>query len=101
MTPSHSHSPAYHGPLWRLQDTLTPTEQEDFQFSTLDDLQNALKDIQEKQLKRRHLQCLIRIKPFLDLMEQYGKVVAAFVKTTNILAFVWVRTPRIQDSWQR
>ena len=94
MSASTGHNPAYRGPLWRLQDKLTPTEQADFQFSTLGDLQNALKNIQENQLKKRHLQCLIRIKPFLESMEQYGKVIEVFLNTTNILAFVWVCIPK-------
>lgn len=87
---SHTHLPAYRAPLWRLQDKLSPEEQADFQFSTLDDLQVAINKIQENQLKKQHLQGLIKIKPFLESMEQYGKVIEVFLNTTNILAFVWV-----------
>ena len=43
-----SHVPAYRSPLWGLQDKLSPEEQADFQFSTLGDLQEAIKQIQEK-----------------------------------------------------
>ena len=85
-----SNVPAYRGPLWRLQDKLSPIEQADFQYSTLDDLHAAIKKIQEEQLKKQHLRALIKIKPFLQSMEQYDKVIAIFLNTGNILAFVWV-----------
>ena len=85
-----SRLPAYRAPLWRLQDKLSPEEQADFQFSTLEDLHAAIKQIQENQLKKQHLRGLVRIKVFLQSMEQYGEVIKAFLNTTNILAYVWV-----------
>ena len=84
------HKPAYRGPLWRLQDKLSPEEQADFQFSSLEDLEKALIDIQNNQLKKRHLQCLVRIKPFVESMKQYGAVIEVFLNTQNMLAYIWV-----------
>ena len=85
MSPS-----AFDSSLSELRGKLTPKEIQDFQFASLDELRAAMDDIQQQQVKRRSLQCLIRVQPFLLAMEQYGKVVEVFLNTSNILAFVWV-----------
>jgi len=79
---------------WLLsQRDWTAAERAEFQFVTIDDLRKAIDTIQEEQVKGRRLQNLTRIKPFLDLMEEYGKVIEVFLNTNNILAFVWVGYP--------
>ena len=83
-------SSALNTPLLRLQRILTPAEHQDFQFSSLDDLLHTIQSIQQEQVKNRKLQCLVKVKPFLETMEQYGKVINLFLNVNNLLAFVWV-----------
>ena len=89
-TPNHS---ALRTPLLRLlsRRDLTTAERAEFQFVTIDDLRNAMEAIQEDQVKKRKLQHLSRIKPFIDSMEEYGKVIEVFLNTSNVLAYVWVK----------
>ena len=89
-------STALHTPLLRLQRILTPAEHQDFQFTSLDDLLCVVENIQRKQVMNKSLQCLIKIKPFLESMEQYGKVIEVFLNVTNLLAFVWVYIPLLE-----
>lgn len=77
--------------LRNVRAKLTPLEIQNFQLTSLDDLHNAIDDIQKQQVKSGKLQCLIRIQPFLVAMEQYGRVVEVFLNCNDILAFVWVR----------
>ena len=81
---------AFDTSLSNLRGKLTAKEIKDFQFASLDELHTALHSIQEQQIQRRSLQCLVRIQPFLRAMEQYGKVIEVFLNTNDILAFVWV-----------
>ena len=81
---------AFHTSLSNLRSKLSQKEIQDFQFASLDELRTAMDDIQQQQVRRGSLQCLVRIQPFLLAMEQYGKVVEVFLNTSNILAFVWV-----------
>lgn len=83
-------SSALNAPLLRLQRILTPTEHQDFQFTSHSDLLRAIEDIQQQQVKNTKLRCWAKIKPFLESMEQYGKVIEVFSNATSLLAFVWV-----------
>ncbi|KAF8417488.1 hypothetical protein EV426DRAFT_540278, partial [Tirmania nivea] len=75
--------------LSRLYRILDPTEQQEFQWTSLDDLYITIDKIQKEQVKKRHLQHLNRIKPFIECMLQYGQVIEVFLNTTNLLAFIW------------
>lgn len=90
LTPNHS---ALSAPLRRLlsQRDLTAAERAEFQFATIDELLTAIENIQEEQAKKRKLRNLMRIRPFLASMEEYGKVIEVFLNASNILAFVWVK----------
>lgn len=62
---------------------------ENFKKTTLVDLRQTIGELQEKQHASRRLQGLNRIQPFLEAMEQFGKVITIFANTNEILAFVW------------
>ena len=62
---------AFSTSLSNLRGKLTQKEIQDFQFASLDELRTAMDDIQQQQVRRGSLQCLIRIQPFLIAMEQY------------------------------
>jgi hypothetical protein len=61
-----------------------------FKNTTLDDLKKCIGELQKKQHSSRRLQNLNRLKPFIEAIDQYGKVVTIFANTNEILAFVWV-----------
>ena len=59
-------------------------------YTTLDDLQRCILDIQNKHNTARRSRNMGRLKPFLEAMEQYGKVIEVFLNASQILCFVWV-----------
>jgi len=72
--------------------TLAPEDQSQIQFTTLEDVQKCVLDIQDMHNKNgRVARNMTRLKPFLDAMEEYGKVIEVFLNASSILCFVWVR----------
>lgn len=90
MAGSCSHS-GFQRALARFKGHLSLAEQEEFGFTTLEDVQKTIAQIQSTQGSERRMRNLTRIKAFLEAMEQYGKVVEVFLNVSDILAFVWVR----------
>ncbi|KAF2088965.1 hypothetical protein K490DRAFT_37933 [Saccharata proteae CBS 121410] len=74
-----------------FKDKLSDDDASNFGVTTLEDLQKAIDEIQKKQASSRKMQNLNRLRPFLDAMDHYGKVIEVFVNTSDYLAFVWVR----------
>lgn len=78
--------------LSAFQRRLSPQDFSNFQFTTLDDLKAEITNIQEIQAQRRGFRNLNRVRPFLNGIEQYSKVIEVFVNAKpDIMAFVWVR----------
>ena len=69
---------------------LKKKDQDLFKNTTLDGLKKCIGELQKKQHSSRRLQNLNRLKPFIEAIDQYGKVVTIFANTNEILAFVWV-----------
>lgn len=65
-------------------------DHEQFKNTSLPDLLKQIEDLQRKQLSQRRGQNLARLKPFLEAMDQFGKVVEVFGNTSEIVAFIWV-----------
>lgn len=70
---------------------LTQAELKDFQLTSLDDLKHQISIIQNDQRKSKNMRYLKRLGPFLDAMEQYGKIIEVFLNVSDIIAFIWVR----------
>jgi hypothetical protein len=68
---------------------LKPEEEAEFALTTLADLEKAAHDIQEKQRRSKTARNLTRIKPFLQVMEQYKDLIGGYLNTSSILCFVW------------
>lgn len=68
---------------------LKPEEEAKFAVTSLNDLQIALKDIQEMQRKTKTAQNLKRIEPFLQAMAQYQGIIEVFLNTSSLLCFIW------------
>jgi hypothetical protein len=58
---------------------LSQDELKEFQLTTLNDLKLQISIIQGDQRKSKKLRYLKRLAPFLDTMEQYGKIVEVFL----------------------
>lgn len=77
--------------LDNFKKTLKKEDKDNFKFTTLDQLEKVIGDLQKKQHSQRRLQNVIRLKPVLEALSEYGKVVEVFCNSNDIVAFVWVR----------
>lgn len=78
---------------------LSPEDIESFQFTNFDELKAAIDEIQRAQAQRRGFRNLNKIRPFLNGLEQYSKVIEVFVNVKpDIMAFVWVCSKRMTSS---
>ncbi|KAF2800245.1 hypothetical protein K505DRAFT_229197 [Melanomma pulvis-pyrius CBS 109.77] len=69
---------------------LSQAEMADFQMTSLHGLKVQIAIIQKDQQKSRKMLFLKRLSPFLDAIEQYGKVLEVFLNTSNFVAYIWV-----------
>ena len=76
---------------FKKRSRLGPEELQAFETTRLHELRSAIATIQREQESKRRLRYMRRLEPFLQTMEQYGKVVEVFVNTSDIVAFLWVR----------
>ncbi|KAI1410433.1 hypothetical protein F5Y13DRAFT_167760 [Hypoxylon sp. FL1857] len=58
-------------------------------MTSLEELQACIRTIQQEQEQKRRMMYMKRLDPFLQTMEQYGKVLDVFVNTSEIVAFIW------------
>ncbi|KAI0010504.1 hypothetical protein F4779DRAFT_577169 [Xylariaceae sp. FL0662B] len=68
---------------------LTRAEEDEFRMTSLGELKNCIQTIQRDQEQKRRMMYMKRLDPFLQTMEQYGKVIEVFVNTSDIVAFIW------------
>ncbi|KAL9618244.1 MAG: hypothetical protein Q9160_007014 [Pyrenula sp. 1 TL-2023] len=68
---------------------LSKEEERLFQFTTFEELRNALALIQDEQRKRRENMNLTRIQAFLEAMEQFSKTIELFLNVSPFVAFIW------------
>jgi len=68
---------------------LTPTECQDFQFVTLDDVRKTALRIQRDQEQLKSMIHMSRLESFFEAMTQFGKVVEVFANSSIFVAFVW------------
>ncbi|OTA61606.1 hypothetical protein K449DRAFT_370870 [Hypoxylon sp. EC38] len=68
---------------------LTKLEEAEFQMTNLKELQDCVRKIQQEQEQKRKMMYMKRLDPFLQTIEQYGKVLDVFVNTSDIVAFIW------------
>jgi molecular chaperone GrpE (heat shock protein) len=75
--------------LANFKKRLTPKEQDDFQFVTLNDVRETALRIQREQEQVKMMMNMSRIESFLEAMDQFGKVLEVFLNASNFVAFVW------------
>ena len=84
---------AFQQALAQFKDGLKPRDKRNFTMTTLEDLKREIGQIQAAQNSKRRLQNLNRLRPFLEAMDQFGKVIEVFAQSSEFVAFVWVRPP--------
>ena len=68
---------------------LKKRDQDKFKNTTLADVKRKIGEIQRQQHASRRLTALNRLQPFLEAMQQFGKAIAIFANTNEIIAYVW------------
>ncbi|EMD96161.1 hypothetical protein COCC4DRAFT_55683 [Bipolaris maydis ATCC 48331] len=101
------HSATFHLVLEKFKSGLSEKEKQEFATSTLDDVHIAIEKIQRKQQSEKRLRAMNKLELFLEGMKEYEKVVAVFLNTSEILAFVWIASTfheafdALLDAYQR
>ena len=91
MEPSLSaHAPAFRKAVDDFRSHLALDDRDEFGYTTLEDLQRSILEIQEKHASERKTKNMTRLNSFLEAMEQYGKVIEVFLNTSEFISFVWV-----------
>lgn len=92
-SPSTSAAAAFQKALDEFKATagLSQDEIRNFQSTSLEDLKLQMSVIQNDQRKSKKLCYMKRLEPFLNALEQYGKIIEVFLNVADFLAFVWVR----------
>jgi hypothetical protein len=73
-----------------FQKRLSAAQIEEFQFATFQSLQEAIHKIQKEQAQRQSFRNLNKIRPFLDGLTQYSKIIELFINMQPLLAAIWV-----------
>ncbi|KAK0732942.1 hypothetical protein B0T26DRAFT_682391 [Lasiosphaeria miniovina] len=74
---------------FKKNSNLSAEELQSFEGTRLHQLRSAIGRIQKDQESKRRLRYMKRLEPFLQTMEQYGKVVEVFVNASDIVAYLW------------
>lgn len=78
---------------------LSPQDINQFQSTTLEDLKEEITRIQKIQAQRRGFRNLNKVRPFLNGIEQYSKVIEVFVNAKpDIMSFIWVRNFQLRNN---
>ncbi|KAK2605748.1 hypothetical protein N8I77_008563 [Diaporthe amygdali] len=80
---------AFHTALKQFKDGLDHAEKEAFRLVELDDLLKEINDLQARLVRQRRGKNLARLRPFLEAIDQLGKVVEVFGNSSEFVAFVW------------
>ncbi|KAJ9503773.1 hypothetical protein H2202_000912 [Exophiala xenobiotica] len=74
----------------RLKDSVSPSDALLFQKTELKDVWDAAEEIQNSQRQRQSLQALSRIKPLLDSLQRYSRVIEVLCNGTPYLPWIWL-----------
>jgi hypothetical protein len=74
----------------RLNQTVSFDDAVAFQSTTLKDVWNTAKEIQNVQRQRRSLRNMARLKPLLESLDKYSKTIEVLCNGTPFLPWIWV-----------
>jgi hypothetical protein len=86
-----AHSTGFQRAVNKFTKILTVKQKQEFAVCSLEDVRQAILTIQEKRGSQKNMRNMARIQAFLEVMEQYGKVVEVLLNSTPFLGYVWVR----------
>ncbi|CAI7590736.1 unnamed protein product [Penicillium crustosum] len=86
---ANTYTPLFERSLEVFKKDLNKKDRDNFKFSTLEDLEKCLTQLQAKHRSQRRMQNLNRLKPFLEAMNQFGKVVEVFCNSSELVPFLW------------
>ncbi|KAI1740463.1 WD40 repeat-like protein [Xylaria scruposa] len=75
--------------LEHFKETLPPNVVDKLSVCKLDDVLNICRNIQKVHGLEGKLRHMRRLEPFIEAMEQFGKVVEQFVNANEIVCFIW------------
>ncbi|KAL2672283.1 hypothetical protein Neosp_012985 [[Neocosmospora] mangrovei] len=76
--------------------TLTPQQQKDFSFNSLQDVQAKIQSIQARYGPEKKLRNMKRLSKFLAGMKQVEELVTIFLNVHEVVAFVWIASNRLE-----
>ncbi|KAF3939023.1 hypothetical protein ABW19_dt0206465 [Dactylella cylindrospora] len=80
---------AFEEALNAFQAKLSPSQRTAFICTTRQDVEALTVTLQEEQKLRTSHTALGLVRPFIDGLSSYAKVIEVFAQTSEILAFVW------------
>jgi 5'-deoxynucleotidase YfbR-like HD superfamily hydrolase len=84
-----------HKAFENLQSSISLEHRHHFTSTKLEDVWNAVQEIEATQRKRHLAQNLRRIEPLLEALEKYAKVIEILCNGTQYLSFIWVSHPSL------
>jgi hypothetical protein len=90
---------AFQATLSNFKKRLTPKEQDDFSFSTLEDVRKEIARIQSEQGSQKMMMNMTRLQSFLEAMDQFGQVIEVFLNASEFVAFIWGPLKFILQVW--
>jgi len=88
--PSNATATAFDRVLEQFKRDLKKKDKDNFQMTSLESLQQAIGEIQKKQLTERRMKNMTRLKKFIEAMNEYGKVLEIFCNSSQFVPFIWV-----------
>lgn len=89
---------AFSTALQQFKDGLDHAEKQSFKLVKFEDLLREISNLQARLLRQRRGKNLARLRPFLEAIDQLGKVVEVFANSSEFVAFVWVRDLALQQN---
>ncbi|KAI1769143.1 hypothetical protein GGR53DRAFT_528987 [Hypoxylon sp. FL1150] len=87
---SNSNPSAFEDALAQFQSELKKKDRDRFKNTTMKDLVDEVGKMQKEHLSQARGQNIARIKPYIEAIEQFGKVVEIFANTSSFVAFAWI-----------
>jgi len=72
---------------WRTR--LSDKEQKDYESTSVQDLKIAITEVQRQLEVTKDNRAMVRIRKFVEAMEQFGKVAEVFGNASKYVTFIW------------
>ncbi|EGX44058.1 hypothetical protein AOL_s00210g219 [Orbilia oligospora ATCC 24927] len=82
--------------LEKFRQRLSPEQRQQFSFSSLDDVRAEMRKLQDQLGPQKKLRSFNKMKKFLEGMKQVEQLVQIFLNTSDVVAYVWVASTRIE-----